>query len=69
MEEATERPMPKGSQHVPAAYVVTGAMVLLALAAFAWRYYLERTACFDSAFFSWLMIDAGVPVSVLGTLR
>ncbi|HQW97468.1 MAG TPA: hypothetical protein PLS30_00825 [Flavobacteriales bacterium] len=66
MEEATERPMPKGSQHVPAAYVVTGAMVLLALAAFAWRYYLERTACFDSAFFSWLMIDEGVPVSVLG---
>lgn len=58
--------MPKGSQHVPAAYVVTGAMVLLALATFAWRYYLERTACFDSAFFSWLMIDAGTPVSVLG---
>lgn len=43
-----------------------GAVVLFALGAFAWRYYLERTACFDSAFFSWLMIDGGHPTSVLG---
>ncbi|MCB0770743.1 MAG: hypothetical protein KDC00_10100 [Flavobacteriales bacterium] len=41
-------------------------MVLLVLAWFAWTYFLERTACFDSAFFSWLMIDSGEPVSVLG---
>ena len=43
-----------------------GAFVLVVLGWFAWRYYLERTACFDSAFFSWLMIDEGAPVSVLG---
>ncbi len=46
--------------------IVVGTAVLFALLLFAWRYYLERTACFDSAFFSWLMIDAGEPVSVLG---
>lgn len=40
--------------------------MLLVLGLYAWRYYLERTACFDSAFFSWLMIDTGEPVSALG---
>ncbi|MCC6541537.1 MAG: hypothetical protein IT225_04895 [Flavobacteriales bacterium] len=44
--------------------VATG--VLGVLGVFAWRYYLERTACFDSAFFSWLMLEAGHPISVLG---
>jgi hypothetical protein len=29
------------------------------------RYYLERTACFDSAWFSWLLIDSGTPHSFL----
>jgi hypothetical protein len=46
--------------------LVLGSVVLLVLGLFAWRYYLERTACFDSAFFSWLMIDAGEPISALG---
>ncbi|MBK8710115.1 MAG: hypothetical protein IPN30_16755 [Flavobacteriales bacterium] len=43
-----------------------GSSVLVVLFGYAWRYFLERTACFDSAFFSWLMIDSGEPVSVLG---
>lgn len=46
--------------------ITIGALVLLMLGWYAWRYYLERTACFDSAFFSWLMIDEGGPISVLG---
>lgn len=29
------------------------------------RYYLERTACFDSAWFSWLIVDSGMPQSFL----
>ena len=28
-------------------------------------YYLERTACFDSAWFSWLIVDSGTPQSFL----
>jgi len=40
--------------------------VLVVLGVLAWTYYLERTACFDSAFFSWQMIDDEGPVSVLG---
>lgn len=43
-------------------------VVLCVLGYFAWRFYLERTACFDSAFFSWLMIDAKRPISVLGRI-
>ncbi len=43
-----------------------GWSVLAVLGFFAWTYFLERTACFDSAFFSWLMIDEEEPVSVLG---
>lgn len=46
--------------------LITASVVLGVLGLFAWRYYLERTACFDSAFFSWLMIDEGRPISVLG---
>lgn len=58
---------PRSTVHWPHVVpVVLGAMVLFVLGAYAWRYFLERTACFDSAFFSWLMIDAGEPVSVLG---
>lgn len=60
MKESTSA---EGSRTVP---LLIGGGVLLALLGFAWRYYLERTACFDSAFFSWLMVDEGVPVSVLG---
>jgi hypothetical protein len=45
-----------------------GALVLGVLGLFAWTFYLERTACFDSAFFSWLLIDVEVPVSVLGRI-
>jgi hypothetical protein len=56
---------PSGSskQHL---VLLVGTTVLVVLGGFAWTYYLERTACFDSAFFSWLMIDSGEPVSVLG---
>lgn len=43
-----------------------GAVVLTGLLCLAWCYYLERTACFDSAWFSWLMIDSGMPTSALG---
>lgn len=46
--------------------LVLATVVLGVLGVYAWRYYLERTACFDSAFFSWLMIDSGHPISVLG---
>lgn len=46
--------------------ILLGALVLCGLVYFAWRYYLERTACFDSAFFSWMMIDQQEPQSVLG---
>ncbi len=46
--------------------VAVGLLVLLALGAFAWKYYLERVACFDSAFFSWQMLNERSPVSVLG---
>ena len=46
--------------------LIAGTVVLAVLGAFAWTYYLERTACADSAFFSWLMIDEQSPVSVLG---
>src|SRR5690606_38958549 len=45
-----------------------GLAVLAVLGVVAWRYYLERVACFDSAFFSWLMIDEQAPVSVLGRI-
>lgn len=54
---------PRADDRVP---LLLGAFVLLVLGAFAWTYYLERTACADSAFFSWLMVDKGLPVSVLG---
>lgn len=50
----------------PRSVLVVATMVLVMLAWFAWKYYLERTACFDSAFFSWLLFDKGLPVSVLG---
>ena len=43
-----------------------GLLVLAVLLFLSWRHYLERTACFDSAWFSWLMIDSGGPVSALG---
>lgn len=46
--------------------VRAGAVALLVLLVFAWTYYRERMACADSAFFSWLLIDAKHPVSVLG---
>ncbi len=46
--------------------LVFGAFVLLVLGAFAWRFYLERTACADGALFSVLMVDGKLPVSVLG---
>src|SRR5436190_6637843 len=46
--------------------LIVGTLVLLILSGFAWTYYLERTACSDSAFFSWLMIDQKMPVSALG---
>lgn len=46
--------------------LVFGTLVLLVLGGFAWTFYLERTACADSAFFSWLMIHEKLPVSVLG---
>jgi len=55
-----------GGRQVDLPVLVLGGVVLVVLGVFAWHYYLERTACFDSAFFSWLMIDAGEPVSVLG---
>lgn len=32
----------------------------------AWVYYLERTTCFDSAWFSWLFVFNGYPTSFLG---
>ncbi len=57
---------PVNGRSVDVTVLTLGSVVLLALGLFAWRYYLERTACFDSAFFSWLMIDAGEPISVLG---
>lgn len=42
-------------------------LVLAWLLFLSWTYYLERTACFDSAWFSWLMIDSGgEPQSFLG---
>lgn len=43
-----------------------GVVVLAWLVLLAWWFYLERTACFDSAWFSWLMIDTGLPQSFLG---
>ena len=43
-----------------------GLGVLAWLIFLSWTYYLERTACFDSAWFSWLMIDSGEPQSFLG---
>ncbi len=46
--------------------IAIGLLVLLALGAFAWKYYVERVACFDSAFFSWQMLNERSPVSVLG---
>jgi hypothetical protein len=55
-----------GARPVDLPVLVVGSLVLLVLGLFAWHYYLERTACFDSAFFSWLMIDAGEPISALG---
>ncbi len=44
----------------------SGAVCLIMLYLFAWTYHLERMTCADSAFFSWLLIDAKHPVSVLG---
>jgi hypothetical protein len=44
----------------------SGIFVLGVLALYAWTFYLERTAGLDSAFFSWLIIDVEVPISVLG---
>ena len=61
----SQRPV-AGGRPVDLPVLVVGSLVLLVLGLFAWHYYLERTACFDSAFFSWLMIDAGEPISVLG---
>jgi hypothetical protein len=61
----SQRPV-AGARPVDLPALVVGSLVLLVLGLFAWHYYLERTACFDSAFFSWLMIDAGEPISVLG---
>ncbi|MBL7939823.1 MAG: hypothetical protein JNL43_10725 [Flavobacteriales bacterium] len=46
--------------------IAVGWSVLAVLGMFAWTYFLERTACFDSAFFSWSMIDGKEPFSVLG---
>ncbi len=42
-----------------------GAVVLAWLLVLSWKYYLERTACFDSAWFSWLIIYDGTPHSFL----
>ncbi len=42
-----------------------GAAVLAWLLVLSWTYYLERTACFDSAWFSWLIIYDGIPHSFL----
>lgn len=56
-------PGERGAMRLP---LVVTTVVLGVLGIYAWRYYLERTASFDSAFFSWLMIDEGRPISVLG---
>ncbi|MBS1583008.1 MAG: hypothetical protein JST66_12490 [Bacteroidetes bacterium] len=62
-----EHPLPPASpRRAGRDALVLGGLVMAALAAFAWRYYLERTACFDSAFFSWMLIDEHTPQSVLG---
>jgi hypothetical protein len=61
----SQRPV-AGARPVDLPVLVVGSLALLVLGLFAWHYYLERTACFDSAFFSWLMIDAGEPISALG---
>ena len=53
----------RGSHRV---VLVIGSLVLLVLGGFAWTYYLERTACADSAFFSWSLIHDKLPMSVLG---
>ena len=45
---------------------IVGTGVLLWLLWLAGRFYLERTASFDSAWFTWLMIDSGEPQSFLG---
>lgn len=67
-EERSAVPVKSMTDRGRSAIIVLGALVLVVLGAFAWSYYLERTACFDSAFFSWLMIQAGAPISVLGRI-
>lgn len=66
MEEAEASTVPPHGSARDRRTVVLGWCVIGVLAWFAWRYFLERTACFDSAFFSWLMVDGEEPVSVLG---
>ncbi len=43
-----------------------GLGVLIWLVYLSWTFYLERTAISDAAWFSWLMIDTGLPQSFLG---
>ena len=45
---------------------VLGLLLLGWLVVLAWRFYLERTATQDSAFFSWLLIDTHRPYAALG---
>jgi len=45
-----------------------GLLFLLVLLLLAWRHHVERMACYDPAFFSWLIIDSGHPEAVLGRL-
>jgi len=45
---------------------VLGLLLLGWLLVLAWRFYLERMATQDSAFFSWLLIDTRMPYAALG---
>lgn len=46
--------------------ILVGTAVFLVQAIFSQIYFLERTACYDPAFFSFLMLDSGSLESVLG---
>ena len=66
MERIGDRDIAPGLLRRDGFSLLIGGAVLLVLVAFAWRYYLERTACFDSSFISWLLFDQRLPQSVLG---
>ena len=44
--------------------IAAAALSLAVLFVFAWVFHLERTTTYDSAYFSWLLIDTGEPVII-----